>query len=181
MWTEGLPKMGASNSRWKLTGVICSICENGFLFMTLLFKDPTFAPWSIRCLQREVSVLSKRAYPTVPVGDVLWVRLIAYVYNKRMVSTYPIFIGCCLSNWWPRTIALPHYNEVIMRAMASPIASPRMFAQPFIQAQIKENIEAPRHWPLCGEFTVDRWIHHETGIHAYKKKFQSWIHMKCIR
>ena len=23
----------------------------------------------------------------------------------------------------------------------------------FIQAQIKENIKAPRHWPLCGEFT----------------------------
>ena len=24
---------------------------------------------------------------------------------------------------------------------------------PFIQTQIKENIKAPRHWPLCGEFT----------------------------
>ena len=23
----------------------------------------------------------------------------------------------------------------------------------FIQTQIKENIKAPRHWPLCGEFT----------------------------
>ena len=28
----------------------------------------------------------------------------------------------------------------------------------FIQAQIKANIKAPRHWPLCGEFTSDRWI-----------------------
>ena len=25
--------------------------------------------------------------------------------------------------------------------------------QSLIQAQIKENIKAPRHWPLCGEFT----------------------------
>ena len=25
-------------------------------------------------------------------------------------------------------------------------------------AQIKENIKAPRHWPLCVEFTGDRWI-----------------------
>ena len=24
---------------------------------------------------------------------------------------------------------------------------------PLIQTQIKENIKAPRHWPLCGEFT----------------------------
>ena len=28
-------------------------------------------------------------------------------------------------------------------------ASP-LFTQPFIQAQIKENIKAPHHWPLCG-------------------------------
>ena len=26
----------------------------------------------------------------------------------------------------------------------------RLFTQPFIQAQIKENIKALRHWPLCG-------------------------------
>ena len=30
-----------------------------------------------------------------------------------------------------------------------------MFTQPFIRAQIKENIKAPRHWRLCGEFTGD--------------------------
>ena len=29
----------------------------------------------------------------------------------------------------------------------------RLFTQPFIQTQIKENIKAPRHWPLCGEVT----------------------------
>ena len=28
----------------------------------------------------------------------------------------------------------------------------RLFTLPFIQAQIKENIKVPRHWPLCGEF-----------------------------
>ena len=32
------------------------------------------------------------------------------------------------------------------------------FAQPFVQPKIKENIKAPCHWPLCGEFTGDRWI-----------------------
>ena len=34
----------------------------------------------------------------------------------------------------------------------------RVFTSPFIQAQIKENIKAPRHCPLCGEFTGDRLI-----------------------
>ena len=33
----------------------------------------------------------------------------------------------------------------------------------YIQAQINENIKAPRHWPLCGKFTGDRWIPHTNG------------------
>ena len=49
-------------------------------------------------------------------------------------------------------------------------ASP-LFTQPFIQKQIKENIKAPRHWPLCGEFTEDQWINtlicSEKFCHAY--------------
>ena len=31
------------------------------------------------------------------------------------------------------------------------------------KAQIKENIKAPRHWPLWGEFTGDRWIPRTNG------------------
>ena len=31
------------------------------------------------------------------------------------------------------------------------------------KAQIKENIKAPRHWPLWGEFTGDRWISQAEG------------------
>ena len=34
----------------------------------------------------------------------------------------------------------------------------RLFTQSLIQAQIKKNIKAPRHWPFCGELTGDRWI-----------------------
>ena len=32
-----------------------------------------------------------------------------------------------------------------------------LFAQPCVQAQIKENIKAPRHWPLWGKSNGDRW------------------------
>ena len=48
---------------------------------------------------------------------------------------------------------LDHYNDVIMGTIAYQITSPRLFTQPFIQTQIGENIKAPRHWPLCVEFT----------------------------
>ena len=39
----------------------------------------------------------------------------------------------------------------------------RLFTQPFIQAQVKEKIKAPSHWPLWGDFTGDRWIPRTRG------------------
>ena len=42
-------------------------------------------------------------------------------------------------------------------------AASRLFTQSFIQTQIKENIKAPRHWPLRGDFTGDRWISRTKG------------------
>ena len=50
-------------------------------------------------------------------------------------------------------------------------ASP-LFAQPFIRAQIKENIKVPRHWPLCGEFTGDR---HKKASNAENVSFDDVI------
>ena len=52
------------------------------------------------------------------------------------------------------------------------------FTQPFIQTQIKENIKAPRHWPLCGEFTGDRWIPRTKGqlrVKCFHLMTSSWI------
>ena len=46
-----------------------------------------------------------------------------------------------------------HYIDVIMTTVASQITSLAVFTQLFIQTQMKENIKAPHHWPLCGEFT----------------------------
>ena len=51
-----------------------------------------------------------------------------------------------------------HYNDSIMGGMASQITRLTIVYSPFIQTTIKENIKAPRHWPLCGEFTRDWWI-----------------------
>ena len=45
-----------------------------------------------------------------------------------------------------------------MGAMASQITSLTIVHSSVIQAQIIKNIKAPRHWPLCGEFTGNRWI-----------------------
>ena len=53
----------------------------------------------------------------------------------------------------------------------------------FIQAQIKENIKVPRHWPLCGEFTDDRWIPRTKGQERGKcvhLMTPSWYNKYCI-
>ena len=50
-----------------------------------------------------------------------------------------------------------------------------VFTQPFIPTQIKENSKAPRHWPLCGEFTMDRWIPHTNGQLCGKRSIW-WSH-----
>ena len=62
-----------------------------------------------------------------------------------------------------------------MSVMASQITGVSIVFQPFVQAQIKENIKAPRHWPLrgvTGEFPAQGvsnaenvsiwWRHHDT-------------------
>ena len=76
-----------------------------------------------------------------------------------MHSVFPIF----------KRYYVRHYFDVIMDAIGSQITSLTLFIQPFNPTQIKENIKAPRHWPLCGEFTGDRnaenvsiwWRHHD--------------------
>ena len=54
----------------------------------------------------------------------------------------------------PSEIVVKHYSD--RWRLKSPAY--RLFAQPFGQARIKENIKAPRHWPLWGESTGDWWI-----------------------
>ena len=58
-----------------------------------------------------------------------------------------------MSTWSWAQWKLLHYNDVIMGTVVFQITSLTIVYSSFIQAQIKENIKAPRHWLLCGEFT----------------------------
>ena len=71
-----------------------------------------------------------------------------------------------------------------MVKMASQIANLTIVYSIVIQAQIKENIKAPRHWPLCGEFTgtgefpqkepdVSIWWRHQGSIHRFRSVWRS--------
>ena len=55
-----------------------------------------------------------------------------------------------------------HYIDVIMGAMASQITS--LFSvYSTVYSGADQNFKAPRHWSLCGEFTVDRWFPRTNG------------------
>ena len=58
-----------------------------------------------------------------------------------------------------------HYCDILMGTKKFSVkwTASRLFTQQFIQAQIKENIKTPRQWPLCREFTGDRWIPRTNG------------------
>ena len=62
-----------------------------------------------------------------------------------------------------RWILTPHYSDVIMGTIASQIISLAIVYSTVHSAQIKENIKAPRHWPLYWELTGDGWIPHTKG------------------
>ena len=51
-----------------------------------------------------------------------------------------------------------HYNEVIINAMASQIIGFSIVCSAVCSGADKKKIKAPRHWPLLGESTGDRWI-----------------------
>ena len=77
----------------------------------------------------------------------------SYFWSQYLMSS-PSVTSCLM---WARMLVF-HSNDVIMSAMASQSSTSPLFAQLLLQLQITENIKAPRHWPLCGKFTDDRWI-----------------------
>ena len=58
----------------------------------------------------------------------------------------------------PHITTTSYWARWRLKSPASPL-----FTQLLVQAQMKENIKAPRHWPLCVEFTGDRWIPRTNG------------------
>ena len=77
---------------------------------------------------------------SILVYEMAWCSRSTKLSNPTLPEFYnAIWHHITLTSWWPRW------------RLKSPAS--RLFTQAFIQTQIKENIKAPCHWPLCGEFT----------------------------
>ena len=77
------------------------------------------------------------------------------VFQLLTVNT---FFLLCLN-----TGSYRHYNDVIMSAMASQTTGISIVYSVVISGADQRKHQAPRHWPLCGEFTGDRWIPRTKG------------------
>ena len=82
-----------------------------------------------------------------------WVNNRVAGYLRRHPAHYDTAMAC--------TALIHHYNHVIMSTIASQITSLTIVHSTVYPGA--ENIKAPRHWPLCGEFTGDRWIPRTNG------------------
>ena len=79
-----------------------------------------------------------------------------YILNQL---TYKFLCEELIKAISPNITAAPYLARWRLKAQGS-----RLFTQRFIQAQVKENIKTPRHWPLWGEFTSDQFSRDETWI-----------------
>ena len=129
-------------------------------------KEPLFAKLKLKC--RHIDEIfgnlkfwniqwPKCNNPSCNVHSVCWWHIWP-PYNINIFRHYkgsPLISGKFQhysASWWPR------------RRLKSPAS--RLFTQSFIRRRSKETstlIKAPRYWPLCGEFTGDRWIPRTNG------------------
>ena len=96
-------------------------------------------------LHREPIIRKTFPRRDVIIGNKRTIHLV--VYNDIMITLLQaskLHVHITLTSQWARW------------RLKSPAS--RLFTQLFIQVQIKENVKAPHHWTLCGEFTGDRWI-----------------------
>ena len=99
----------------------------------------------------------------------LCIPLSAFLSNHRLFFCFSQYIALYITSLfcdspWKHHIFKTHYSDVIMDAMASKIHQPNdCLLNRLFRRRSKKKIKAPRHGPLCGEFTGDRWIPRTKG------------------
>ena len=70
------------------------------------------------------------------------------MYTKPNTARCPYCVLSYKMLYTAAAMRTSRHNDVIMSAMASQITSVSIDYSKFVQAQVKENIKAPRRWPL---------------------------------
>ena len=120
-----------------------------------------------------ISVSFKNTHIDIGFVFLLWV----YVVIEHMVSSKLLQISISWTRKFPQ-----HYNDVIMSMMASQITNLTIVYLSVYSGADQRTIKTPRHWPLWGEFTGDRWIPRTKG--RWRGKYfhlvtSSWHMLGC--
>ena len=123
-------------------------------------------------------------------SNLIWALKTTEIWHLSQSSLYLVYgtnanfhsVWICKMSWWPKfmpnicpgplmlkthslgiesLIIITMTSEWVRWRLRSPAS--RLFIQPSIQTQMKENMKAPRHWPLWREFTGDQWIPQRKG------------------
>ena len=113
---------------------------------------------------------------------------------RHMISAYSLSLRCSLVSYvrfqpypfrlvhWGHSYIIPstslgsnvevyepayHYFDVLMSAMASQFTDLSIVYPIVCSGANKKNIKVPRHWPLWGKFTDDRWILHAENVSVW--------------
>ena len=88
----------------------------------------------------------------------MWIKIWSCPFNKIILNV--VFKMAAILFWCGRCSLQWHHNgrDGVSNHLPRDCLLNRVF-----KAQIKENIKAPRHWPLWGEFTGYRWIPRTKG------------------
>ena len=111
-----------------------------------------------------------RQCPGTSIEPVLWWIIskwntchgLSLLISRRLIAVDVVGFHALLSSWAQSRLKSP---------------ASRLSTQLLIQAQIKENIKAPRNWPLWGEFTGDRWNPRTNG--QWRRKCFNWMTSPC--
>ena len=118
----------------------------------------------------------------IEIGPVI--DMISVDINWYFVSHYPTNISH-LVNAYVESVDLQnncreHYDDVIMGAIASQITSPAIvYSTVYSDADQRKHQSSVWHWPLCGEFTGDRWILRTMASNAENVSI-SWRHHEWL-
>ena len=125
-----------------ITAVLCAKFQNDTTKETNIMDERDFA--------RFAATIST---------SICFIHVTTTLASEEEIYWHPLFLWMTVT-WIKNRVPVGLYITVTSQGVRWRDKSPasRLFIQPFVQAQIKENIKAPRHWPLWGEFTGHRWI-----------------------
>ena len=119
------------------------------------------APKDIYSLRREVIILF---YIFLHIRAYCVCFSVIFTYKRINEDVYILYTYIYIyKSIGLRCVGNNHYNDIIMRAMAYQITGVSIVYSTLGSGLNEKNIKAPRHWPMCGEFTGDRYIPHTKG------------------